>query len=106
MGRASFSFCELAAVFYSQGYRLVDDEKTRTFRDVCNLIRKAMLTLSKMSTVENSTRPRSCGRTLPQGCIDAAIPFVAPEGFQLVANLFARGAGRALETWEIPVCDF
>ena len=59
-----------------------------------------MLTLSKLPTVDafpgtlNSTRPRSCRRTLPQGCIDSAIPFVAPEGHQLVANLLARGAGR------------
>lgn len=88
------------------------DAQMLTFRELTNLIRKAMQILSKDDTVDafprifNSTRPRSCGRVLPQGCIDHSIPYVKPEGYQLVAQLLARGAGRTLESWEIPVCDF
>ena len=109
---ASFSFCELAAIFHVTGARLKADSDLLTFRELTNLIRKTMLLLSKNPCVQafpgsfNSTKPRSCGRVLPQGCIEHASPFVPPEGFELVANLFARGANRTLESWEIPVCDF
>lgn len=109
---ASFSFCELAAVFHSTGSRIKADSDLLTFRELTNVIRKAMLLLSKNPSVQafpgsfNSTRPRSCGRVLPQGCIDYALPYVRPEGYELVANLLARGANRTLESWEIPVCDF
>ena len=109
---ASFSFCELAALFHASGARVKADSDLLTFRDLTNLIRKTMLLLSKNPCVQafpgsfNSTKPRSCGRVLPQGCIEHASPFVPPEGFELVANLFARGANRTLESWEIPVCDF
>ena len=108
----SFSFCELAAIFHASGARIKADCELLTFREVTNLIRKTMLILSKNPCVQafpgsfNSTRPRSCGRVLPQGCIDHAFPFVLPEGYELVANLLARGANRTLESWEIPVCDF
>lgn len=108
----SFSFCELAAIFHASGARIKADCELLTFREVTNLIRKTMLILSKNPCVQafpgsfNSTRPRSCGRVLPQGCIDHAFPFVRPEGYELVANLLARGANRTLESWEIPVCDF
>ena len=108
----SFSFCELAAVFHQTGHRVSLDAQLLTFREVTNMIRKAMQILSKDSAVDafpgifNSTRPRSCGRVMPQGCIDHAIPYVTPEGYQLIAHLLGRGAGRTLESWEIPVCDF
>lgn len=108
----SFSFCELAAVFHASGYRIHSDVQLLTFRELTNLIRKAIQLLSKDPAADavpgtfNSTRPRSCGRVLPQGCLDHAIPFVTEEGYLLIARLLARGAGRTLESWEIPVCDF
>ena len=64
----SFSFCELAAVFHSGGFRVQVDAQMLTFRELTNMIQKAMQILSKDDTVDafpgifNSTRPRSCGR--------------------------------------------
>lgn len=58
--------------------------------------------LSEKTIVIPRCRPRTCGRVLLQGGIDA-IPFLLiPKGSQLVAHWLARGAGRT-ESWEIPV---
>lgn len=54
----------------------------------------------------NLTRPRACGRIMPQGCIEGAIPFISTEGLLLLAALFGIGADRRLETWMIPLSEW
>ena len=73
-----------------------------TFRDLYTVVREAMLALSTNPDVQpftgpfNSTRPRACGRILPQGCVEHATPHIAPEGVLLLVRLFGAGADRRL----------
>ena len=50
------------------------------------------------------TRPRSCGRVMPQGCIDHAIPYVTPEGYQLIAHLLTGVLGDSSVRLLTPLC--
>ena len=108
----SFSFCELAVTFHNAGFRIVGDLQFLTFYDIYKVIRDVMLQLSKLDNVQafagtfNTAKPRSCGRVLPQGCIDGASPFHTDDCRVLIARAFAKGAGRELESWKLPVCDF
>ena len=108
----SYSFCELAVAFHSAGFRVSGDQEQITFRDIYKILREALLYLHKSSEAQpfpgsfNSTKPRACGRILPQGCIDGACPFVLPSARILLAHLFGIGADRRLETWAIPVHDW
>lgn len=108
----SFSFCELAVAFHNSGFKVVGDVQCTTFYDVYKVNRAAMLVLSKLDHVQafagdfNSTKPRSCGRVLPQGCIVGASPYHSDDCRLLIARAFAKGAGREIESWRIPVCDF
>ena len=108
----SYSFTELAVAFHAAGHRIQGDQEQITFRDLYKVIREALLYLHKSADAQpvpgifNSTRPRACGRILPQGCIEGATPFVSSQARVLLAKLFGVGADRRLETWTIPVNDW
>ena len=108
----SFSFCELAVFYHQAGFCLSGDLEVCTLYDIYKLMRECILQLSKMPNVDafpglfSSTKPRSCGRVLPQGCIDGAIPFHSDEVRVMIASAFAKGAGRQIESWRLCIGDF
>lgn len=103
----SFSFNELSVLFHCGGFALQKDRDLVTFLDIYKAIREAMQNLSKDDSADphpgsfHTTRPRSCGRTLPQGCIVGAIPHMSDDVRVRIASLFSRGAGRTLQSWNI-----
>ena len=111
-GSQSFSFCELAVLYHQAGYQITGDQELCTFYDIYKLVRECILQLSRLANVDavpgqfSSTKPRSCGRVLPQGCIDGAIPFHSDEARVKIASAFAKGAGRQIESWRLCICDF
>ena len=104
-GDESISFC----AFHADGRRLPGDQSGVTFRDLYKILREALLFLHKSEEAQpfpgsfNSTKPRACGRIMPQGCIEGAAPYVSAKGLTMLAQLFCLGADRRLETWTIPV---
>ena len=108
----SFSFCELAVFYHKAGFALSGDLEVCTLYDIYKLMRECILQLSKMPNVDafpgqfSSTKPRSCGRVLPQGCIDGAIPYHPDEVRVSIATAFAKGAGRQIDTWRLCIGDF
>ena len=107
----SISFCELALLFHQRNFRFEGDQQILSLYEIYKLMREAMLFLSKQDTLQafpglfHSTKPRSCGRVLPQGCIDCAAPWMSdPERIQLV-KVFELGAGREIDSWRILLCD-
>lgn len=108
----SFSFCELAVLFHNSGFKIAGDPQYVTFYDIYKVLRAAMMHLAQLENVQafagefDSTKPRSCGRVLPQGCVVGASPYHSDDCRVLIARAFAKGAGREIDSWRIPVCDF
>lgn len=105
----SFSFNELAVMFHCSGFSLQKDKDLVTYLDIYKVIRGALQILTKDETVDahpgvfHTTKPRACGRILPQGCIVGAIPLVSDKVRLCIASLFSRGAGRTLQSWNLSV---
>ena len=105
----SFSFNELAVIFDFSGFRLVKDRDLTTYHDIYRTVRDILQYLNHDDKAQahpgifNTTKPRCCGRVLPQGCIEGAIPFVSDAGRVQIARLFTQGAGRSLASWKIPL---
>ena len=105
----SYSFNELAVAFHCSGFKLQKDTDLVTFLDIYRAIRGVLQILSKDDSVDahpgifHTTKPRACGRILPQGCIIGAIPLVSDKVRMCIASLFSLGAGRTLSSWEISV---
>ena len=95
----SFSFNELSVLFHCGGFALQKDRDLVTFLDIYKAIREAMQNLSKDDSADphpgsfHTTRPRSCGRTLPQAVSLVRSPHVDDVRVR-IASLFSRGAGR------------
>lgn len=104
----SFSFNELAVLFHCRGHHAKDRDLT-TYLDLYRVIREVLQSLSHDDAVQahpgvfHTTKPRCCGRVLPQGCIVGAIPFVTDSERVHIARLFSQGAGRTLASWQVPL---
>ena len=92
-----FSFSELTVCFHCEGFRLEGDQQQLTFYDIYKPLRACLLALHKSDQADpfpgrfNSTFPRSCGRVMPQGCIEGCIPL--PHGCDqsyIGKNIFRR----------------
>ena len=105
----SFSFNELAVIFHSRGHRITKDLELTTYLDLYRIIREALQCLQHDEAVQihpgvfHTTKPRCCGRVLPQGCIVGSIPFLSDSERVQIAWLFSQGAGRTLASWQVPL---
>ena len=105
----SVSFHELAIAFHDDGFKLDRDLELTTYHDIYKLLRETLLHLSNNEAVDchpghfRSTKPRCCGRVLPQGCIVSAAPWFDDTKRVTLARLFAAGAGRTLDSWKLPL---
>lgn len=101
------SFNELAVLLHARGFQLQFAHEDVTFFDLYKLVREAMQLLNADDTADphpgefHTTKPRCCGRVLPQGSILGAIPYVSDDERVLIAQLFQPGAGRTLASWKI-----
>ena len=108
----SFSFSELTVCFHCEGFRLDGDQQLLTFYDIYKPLRACLLALFKSDQADpfpgqfSSTFPRSCGRVMPQGCIQGSIPYHTDETRVTLAKIFSAGAGRTLESWKLLLSDF
>ena len=108
----SFSFSELTVCFHCEGFRLEGDQQQLTFYDIYKPLRACLLALHKSDYADpfpgkfNSTFPRSCGRVMPQGCIEGCTPFHTDLTRVTLARIFSAGAGRTLESWKLSLSDF
>ena len=105
----SVSFHELAIAFHADGYKLNRDFDLTTYHDIYKVVRETIQLLGNEETADchpgsfNSTKPRCCGRVLPQGCIVGAAPFFDDAKRVVLAQLFTQGAGRTLSSWKLPL---
>ena len=105
----SVSFHELAIAFHAMGWKITKDFELTTYHDLYKPLREAIQLLTKSDLVDthpglfHSTKPRCCGRVLPQGCIVGAAPFFTDLMRVHLARLFALGAGRTLSSWMVPL---
>ena len=104
-----FSFNELAVLLHERGFQLHFSHEEVTYLDIYKLVREAISLLNVDASASthpgtfHTTKPRCCGRVLPQGSIQGAIPYVTDAERVVIAQLFHCGAGRTLESWKLPL---
>ena len=107
--KQDYSFNELAVLLHTRGFSLHFAHEEATYLDVYKLVREALSFLNSDPSADphpgkfHTSKPRCCGRVLPQGSIQGAIPFVTDEERVAIGQLFHIGAGRALASWDIPL---
>lgn len=96
------SICELTALFHFSAHKFDNRSPETTYLDYHRKLRRAIVLLSRSVLVQavpgtiSATLAKAAGRTMPQGSIVGAFPYVCDDALIHLARIFEGGAGRTL----------